>query len=228
MSDSLKATVIVIERVLTISAKDELEVLDELEPPRLPALPLDDADGELAAALVVEPAETESPGTRLDSETKVPLTGARSFVFASPVLAFWRLALALSTDASADAMLAADGVVLLDPPALDDGVLSDVVAVGVVVVGVDVVGVVVGVEVGVLGVVVVGVMVVGVVGVGVLGVVVVGVVGVVVVGVVVVGVVVVGVVVVGVVVVGVVVVRVVVVGVVVVGVVVVGVVAVDW
>jgi hypothetical protein len=42
MSDSLKATVIVILLVLTISANDELELLDEselleeVEPPRLP------------------------------------------------------------------------------------------------------------------------------------------------------------------------------------------------
>jgi hypothetical protein len=93
-SDSLRATVIVIEPVLMISTNGEVElaepVLDEdeeLEPPRLPAavpaepLPVeaeDDPLPELADPdpLDVDPAETESPGDRFASETIVPLIGA--------------------------------------------------------------------------------------------------------------------------------------------------------
>jgi hypothetical protein len=93
MSDSLSATVIVIELVLTISANGELELLlpvvddDELEPPRLPAVvplappvavldedPLPDALD--VDALDVEPADTKSPWERLASVTIVPLIGA--------------------------------------------------------------------------------------------------------------------------------------------------------
>ena len=73
MSDSLKATVIVIVPVFTISANAEPELPDELldepEPARLPALPpalpeeeLDDDDPlELLEPEEVDPAETESP-----------------------------------------------------------------------------------------------------------------------------------------------------------------------
>jgi hypothetical protein len=72
MSDSLKATVIVIVFVLTISANEEfeeLEELEELELPRLPAVVLapaleEELDDELLLELLdeVEPADTESPG----------------------------------------------------------------------------------------------------------------------------------------------------------------------
>lgn len=85
MSDSLKATVIVSELVLTISANPELELLDDEEPPRLPAVspPVEDAplpdeleeDDELEES-PEEPADTLSPGVRLDSEAIVPLVGA--------------------------------------------------------------------------------------------------------------------------------------------------------
>lgn len=92
MSDSLNATVIAILLVLTISANDELEELEELEPPELeadeepapapaedPPPPLEDdpVDAELdGVALVVEPAETESPARSDESDTIVPLIGA--------------------------------------------------------------------------------------------------------------------------------------------------------
>jgi hypothetical protein len=108
MSDSLKATVIVIVPVLTISANGELEPLepgDELELPRLPAVadppaappapaPDEVLDDELLLeeAEVVEPALTWSPGTRVASDTIVPLTGAYSFVSASACSALWTLA----------------------------------------------------------------------------------------------------------------------------------------
>jgi hypothetical protein len=72
MSDSLKATVIVIVPVFTISANAEPldEPLDELEPPRLPALvppappdeELDEEELELLEPEEVDPADTESPG----------------------------------------------------------------------------------------------------------------------------------------------------------------------
>jgi hypothetical protein len=90
MSDSLSATFIVIELVLTISANAELvladdeEEDDELEPPRLPAavapvaepddVPLPDVVD--VDALEVEPADTVLPGERLESDTIVPLIGA--------------------------------------------------------------------------------------------------------------------------------------------------------
>jgi hypothetical protein len=108
MSDSLNATVIVIVLVFTISANaelDEFDEFDELELPRLPAvelvpLPVDELDDELLLLELellddVDPAETESPGWRLDSDTIVPLIGAYSFVFLSAALALWTLALAL-------------------------------------------------------------------------------------------------------------------------------------
>ena len=88
MSDSLKATVIVIFFVLTISAKPEL--LDEVEvepllvePPRLPALVVPVLPLEPGAADELEPTtseleepETESPGETLSTETTVPVAGA--------------------------------------------------------------------------------------------------------------------------------------------------------
>jgi hypothetical protein len=84
MSDSLNATVIVIVFVSTISANDELELLEELELPSDPAVVLEEEDElddeELFEALLVDPPETESPGCRLESETIVPLIGAYSFV----------------------------------------------------------------------------------------------------------------------------------------------------
>jgi len=89
MSDSLNATVIVIESVLTISTNAEFEPLDdedELEPPRLPAvappplapapLPEELDDEPLLAAFDVEPPLTVSPGWRAESDTTVPLVGA--------------------------------------------------------------------------------------------------------------------------------------------------------
>jgi hypothetical protein len=107
MSDSLNATVIVIVPVFTISANDEpdeleeFDELDELELPRLPAvapvpLLVEELDDELLLEPLddVDPAETESPGWRLDSDTIVPLIGAYSFVFLSAALALCTLALA--------------------------------------------------------------------------------------------------------------------------------------
>jgi hypothetical protein len=96
MSDSLKATVIVIVWELTISAngvlvdvEDEVPELPvELELPRPPALvavdgvldePVDDDPVAVlleAAALEVDPAETASPLVRPARETIVPLVGA--------------------------------------------------------------------------------------------------------------------------------------------------------
>ena len=91
MSDSLRETLIVIELVLTISANGELELPvveddDELEPPRLPAVvppvpPVEEPDEAPllevdAVAVEVDPAEMESPGVRLASDTIVPLIGA--------------------------------------------------------------------------------------------------------------------------------------------------------
>jgi hypothetical protein len=117
-SDSLKATVIVILPVLTISANGELELpevedvlpeaeLPELdaepvpEPPRLPAVVPEEVleeepdDEELPEVLEVDPAETASPAERLASETIVPLVGAYSLVRASAVVALCTLASAL-------------------------------------------------------------------------------------------------------------------------------------
>jgi hypothetical protein len=95
MSDSLRATVIVIELVLTISANGDVELPeveedDELEPPRLPAVvpavpappPVEELDDDPlldvvdVEALEVDPADTESPGVRFASDTIVPLIGA--------------------------------------------------------------------------------------------------------------------------------------------------------
>lgn len=96
MSDSLNATVIVSVFVFTISAKPEPDPLepepdplepdpDELEPdpPRLPAvvpvpdpLPEDELDPDPLEDEPPEPADTASPGVRLESEAIVPPTGA--------------------------------------------------------------------------------------------------------------------------------------------------------
>jgi hypothetical protein len=88
MSDSLKATVIVIEPVLTISIRPELleEEDDELlDPPRLPAVELEPEfelepelafDPELELALEPDPAETLSPGETSATLTTVPVAGA--------------------------------------------------------------------------------------------------------------------------------------------------------
>ena len=79
------ATVIVSVFVLMISAKPELELeeLDELEPPRLPAVtpepdPEDELDDDpLEDEDPLEPLpDTASPGLKLDSDAIVPLTGA--------------------------------------------------------------------------------------------------------------------------------------------------------
>jgi hypothetical protein len=69
-----------------ISANPELELLDEgdPEPPRLPAvadpfppLPeLDDDDDDELDELPEPPADTVSPGVRLESDAIVPLVGA--------------------------------------------------------------------------------------------------------------------------------------------------------
>jgi hypothetical protein len=94
-SDSLRETVIVIELVLTISANGDVELPDVeedevLDPPRLPAVvpaappvpPVEEVDDDPvldvvdAEALEVDPADTESPGERLASDTTVPLMGA--------------------------------------------------------------------------------------------------------------------------------------------------------
>jgi hypothetical protein len=83
----------VILLALTISANDELapddeeDEVDVLAPPRLPVpvpeeLPAEDPDEDEVplvadvAELLVEPADTVSPGERLASEAIVPLTGA--------------------------------------------------------------------------------------------------------------------------------------------------------
>jgi hypothetical protein len=134
-SDSLKATVIVMVLVLTISANGELEPVeveeDEVpEPPRPPALapaalpvegldddPVLDVEDAEAEALEVAPADTESPGERLASDTIVPLIGAWSSVAESAVLALLTLASALYTAACAEATLPAEDVVLLELPA---------------------------------------------------------------------------------------------------------------
>jgi hypothetical protein len=88
MSDSLKATVIVIEPVLTISTRPELlDDEDELlpEPPRLPAVePELDPDAEVEPELELEaepdpdpePPEIVSPGETLSMLTTVPVAGA--------------------------------------------------------------------------------------------------------------------------------------------------------
>jgi hypothetical protein len=88
MSDSLNATVIVSESVLTISANPELEPLeDEPEPPRLPAVaaplapapvpaPDPDDDDELDDDEPEPPADTLSPGVGLEREAMIPLVGA--------------------------------------------------------------------------------------------------------------------------------------------------------
>jgi hypothetical protein len=138
-SDSLNATVIVIVRVLMISANGELELPDDEEDelevvePRLPAVapeePLvgdpDEAEVPLeldvpdADAFPVVPADTVLPGDTLASDTIVPLFGAYSLVLLSAACAVSTFACALSTAACAEAMLAAEVVVLdavVDPP----------------------------------------------------------------------------------------------------------------
>jgi hypothetical protein len=167
MSDSLKATVIVILLVLTISANGEVEPVEveedeELELPRLPAVVavgllveevVDDPVPEVVDvdALEVEPADTESPGERFASDTIVPLIGAYSLVAASALLALLTLASALYTTACAEATVPAGDVVpdelpvpvepvpVEPPPA--DGAVADVL--GAAVAGVVAVGAVV-------------------------------------------------------------------------------------
>ena len=132
MSDSLSATVMDIVLLLTISAKGddvELEVADEPELPRLPAVvpAADDVDEpvpelEDADASPVVPADTLSPGERGSRDAIVPLIGAYSFVLESAVSALSRLACAPSTAAWAEATDPADELSLceLEP---DDGVV---------------------------------------------------------------------------------------------------------
>jgi hypothetical protein len=118
MSDSLKATVIVIAWVLTISTRPEpVDDEDELlsEPPRLPAVdpvpavePDPESELELEVALEPEPPpEIASPGETLSTLTTVPAAGANSRVSSRALSAVRRVASAPSTDAWADAMLAA-------------------------------------------------------------------------------------------------------------------------
>jgi hypothetical protein len=92
MSDSLKATVIVSELVLTISAngllelEEPLEALESLDPPRLPAAdvpllaPEPDPELELEPELEFDeeppPAEIGSPGETSATEAMVPAAGA--------------------------------------------------------------------------------------------------------------------------------------------------------
>jgi hypothetical protein len=170
MSDSLKATVIVIEPVLTISTRPEL--LDDedellLEPPRLPAVaPVPELDPEPDPELDPEPepepdpdplAETVSPGETSATLTTVPVAGAYRRVSLSAFSAFLTVAWAPSTAAWAEAMLAAivSALVVLvcpepepepDPPPDPDPLGEDerlgVVVVVVVRVGVVRVGVV--------------------------------------------------------------------------------------
>jgi hypothetical protein len=85
-----------------ISAKLELELLDDELLPRLPeVVPLEPVDvallleESLLVELVLDPDDTESPGERLSSDTIVPLMGARSRVCLRAVLALCKLALAL-------------------------------------------------------------------------------------------------------------------------------------
>jgi hypothetical protein len=110
MSDSLNATVIVIVCVLTISANAEPELPDPVEPvepvdepPSPPAdeLPVpppeeDELDDDEPFELLLDddPADTESPAPKLESETIVPLTGANSRVATNACSALRRLALA--------------------------------------------------------------------------------------------------------------------------------------
>ncbi|HXD67612.1 MAG TPA: hypothetical protein VNV17_23500, partial [Solirubrobacteraceae bacterium] len=120
MSDSLKATVIVIEPALTISTSPELvDDEDELlaEPPRLPAVALVaplEPDPELVLdpepALVAEPeppAETVSPGETAATLTTVPAAGANRRVSFRAFSALRTVASAPSTAPCAEAMLAA-------------------------------------------------------------------------------------------------------------------------
>jgi len=128
MSDSLKATVITIWLVSTISANGELEPEpeddDEAPPPKVPAVVpapaapdpplLEAAEDELPPEpLELAPAGTASPGVRLASETMVPLAGAWSWVLVNSDSALLRFACALYTAAWADAMLPGDGVVVV-------------------------------------------------------------------------------------------------------------------
>jgi hypothetical protein len=120
MSDSLKATVIVIEPALTISTRPELvDDEDELpvEPPRLPAVALVAAlesvpelalDPELALEAEPEPLEeTVSPGETAATLTTVPPAGANRRVSFRAFSALRTVASAPSTAACAEAMLAA-------------------------------------------------------------------------------------------------------------------------
>jgi hypothetical protein len=82
MSDSLKATVIVIFAVLTISTRPELLLLALLVEPRLPALVVEVPEPaallpelEAEAELLDDP-EISSPDETLCTETTVPVAGA--------------------------------------------------------------------------------------------------------------------------------------------------------
>jgi hypothetical protein len=135
MSDSLNATVMDMVLVLTISAKPELLVDDELlELPRLPEVPVllafvpvpaepvpDPLEPELPELLALEELEAllpemSSPGLVDSSETTVPLAGAYRRVSSSAAWALRRLSRALSTDAWAEAMVAGEGVVVVVVP----------------------------------------------------------------------------------------------------------------
>src|ERR1700733_12954923 len=129
MSDSLKATVMVSELVLTISANglveldDPVEPVEPLDPPRLPAAdvalaPEPEPEPELALELddAPPPAVIGSPGDRSATEAMVPAAEAWSLVSSSASWAFCNVASALSTDAWAEAMLAGEGVLLVDVP----------------------------------------------------------------------------------------------------------------
>jgi hypothetical protein len=123
MSDSLKATVIVIAPVLTISMRPELPDDEEelLDPPRLPAVDPDpdpelepdpelDADPDPAPdpEFALEPLlDTVSPVETSATLTTVPVAGAYRWVSCRAFSAVWTVASAPSTDACADAMLAA-------------------------------------------------------------------------------------------------------------------------
>ncbi|HWD64737.1 MAG TPA: hypothetical protein VG405_06145 [Solirubrobacteraceae bacterium] len=108
MSDSLKATVIVRVRESMISANPELllELDDDDEPPRLPAVCDPLVEAVLVELLPVELLlafdpleEIDWPGLTLSSVAIVPLTGAYSFVLASVCSSESTVAWAWSTEA---------------------------------------------------------------------------------------------------------------------------------
>jgi hypothetical protein len=126
MSDSLSETLIVICEALMISMKPLVELAPPLPAPVEDEAPLaaasaaaappdaappDEAppaeappDEELAALVPLLPADTESPGEMLASETTVPLIGAYSLVSARVCLALATAASALSTAAWSEAI----------------------------------------------------------------------------------------------------------------------------